>query len=152
MKVFTFVLAVLAMACPEPLLFANDDLVKIHYKGSDVLAKHLVKGDMNLYVSNQYEEKKVFGPKYRKQKTVYVKRYFLKFKDQIEKVTPYNYKKILKKCLPNAPELHRRLGKPGFRYENLPSIVRYYNEFRIPDLTPQEVPDALQVEMQKKRD
>lgn len=152
MKVFTFVLAVLAVACPKPLLFANDDLVKIHYKGTDVLAKHLVKGDMNLYVSNQYEEKKVFGPKYRKHKTVYVKRYFLKFRNQVEKVTPYNYKKILKRYLPNAPELHRRLGKPGFRYENLPSIIRYYNEFRTPELEPKETPNSPQLELQKKWD
>ena len=138
MKVFTFVVAVLAMACPEPLLLANDDIVKINYKGSDFYAKHLVKGHMNLYVSNQYEKKKVFGPQYRKQKTVYVKRYFIKFRDRMEKLTPYNYKKVLRRCLPNAPDLHRRLGKPGFRYENVPSIIRYFNEFLVPELEPEE--------------
>lgn len=150
MKVFTFVLAVLAMACPEPLLFANDDLVKIHYKGTDLLAKQLVKGHLNLFVSNQYEKKKVFGPMYRKHKSVYVKRYFLQSGDKIEKVSPYNYKKVLKRFLPNAPELHRRLGKPGFRYENISSIVRYYNEFRIPELADPENPDLPQLEMRKK--
>lgn len=133
MKVFTFVLVFFAMTCPILPLSANDD-VKLHYKGVDFHAKHLVKGDLNLYVSHQYEKKKVMGPNYRKHKTVYVKRYFLKFRDRMEKLTPYNYKKMLRKCLPNAPDLHRRLGKPGFRYENLVSIIRYYNEFRVPEL------------------
>ncbi|PHN07117.1 hypothetical protein [Flavilitoribacter nigricans] len=151
MKVLTFVMAFLAIACPEPLLFANDDLVKIHYKGSDFLARQLVKGNLNLFVSNQYEKKKVFGPRYRHQKIVYVKRYFLKFRDQIEKLSPYNYKRILRRCLPNAPALHRRLGKPGFRYENIPSIIRFYNEFRIQELDVPD-PDNMPVQVQKKRD
>lgn len=100
------------------------------------MAQHLVKGHVNLYVSHTFIEKKVTGPFYRKKKSVYVKRYFLKIEHLVELLSPYNYKRMLKKHLPNAPDLHRRLGRLGFRYENLPSIVRYYNEFRLDEADP----------------
>lgn len=138
MKALTFVWAFIAFACPEPLLLANDDLVKLHYNGQDLKAKHLVKGHLNLYVSYQFAEKKVTGPQYRKGKTRFVKRYFLKVEHHVEMISPYNYKKVLKKHMPNAPELHRSLGRIGFRYENIPSITRFYNEFRLEGTEPLE--------------
>lgn len=134
MKVLTFVLAALAIGCPNFTLSAHGDLVKIYYKGSDILAKQLVKGDLSLYVSHHSDVKRVTGPMYRKRKTVFVKRYYLQFQNQIARISPYNYKKVLRQFLPHAPELHARIGRPGFRYPNTPSIVRYYNTFRVPVL------------------
>src|SRR5690606_13523758 len=97
MKVLTFVWAFIAFTCPEPVLLANDDLVTLHYKGQDLKAKHLVKGHVNLFVSYDFAEKKVTGPHYRKQKTRFVKRYFLKIEHHVEMIGPYNYKQVLKK-------------------------------------------------------
>ena len=136
MKVFAFVLAVLAVLCPNLSLQANDDLVKIHYQGDDLLAKQLIKGHLDLYVSNQHEKKRVFGPRYRKQRTAFVKRYYLKCGKKMGKISPYNFKKVVNNFLTNAPELLQRLGRPGFRYENISSIIRFYNTFRIPEVEP----------------
>lgn len=152
MKVFTFILAAITLCCPKISLLANDDLVKIHYQGTDLLAKQLVKGHFNLYVSNQFEKKRVTGPLYRKKKTVFVKRYFLKLGEKVEKITPYNYKRVLKKYLPNAPDLHQRLGKPGFRYANIPSIIRYYNTFKVPGIEVEDGSGVPAMEMEMKKD
>lgn len=148
MKVFTFVLIVYTLGLPTSSLSAHDELIQLHYEGETVMAKQLVKGHLDLFVSTQYEEKRVTGPQYRKQKTAYVKRYFLKYDDVVEKITPYNYKKILRRHLPDAPELHQRLGRPGFRYENLSSIIRYYNTFKTPELEPEpaETPTIIGME------
>lgn len=45
------------------------------------------------------------------------------------KITNSNYKEVVKDQLTGAKDLHRKLGKVGFRFENLPSMVLYYNHF-----------------------
>ncbi|MEM1220511.1 MAG: hypothetical protein AAGH79_16435, partial [Bacteroidota bacterium] len=42
---------------------------------------------------------------------------------------PGNYKKCIRRYLPEAQDLHRRLGKRGFRYKNVPQMIRFYNRF-----------------------
>jgi len=136
MKVLAFVLAGMVCSILYNHVQINDGIVKIHYNGVEIQARQLVKGQLNLYVSHRSELKRVTGPLYRKRKTVFVKRYFIKYQKQVEKVSPYNYKRVLKKYLHRAQELHTRLGKLGFRYGNIPSIVRYYNQFVVPEFYP----------------
>ena len=55
---------------------------------------------------------------------------------EVERINPGNYKRLIQKYLPNAPELHKRIGKRGFRFENLPSMVLYYNKHKTDNPTP----------------
>ena len=57
-------------------------------------------------------------------------RFFIRHENEIVEVTPLNYKKLIVNCLPDAPELHKRLGKRGFRFENLPYMIAFYNKFK----------------------
>lgn len=50
--------------------------------------------------------------------------------DKIEEITPKNYRVLIKKHLKDAPELHRKLGRFGFRFVNVPSMIMYYNRFK----------------------
>ncbi|MEM1122972.1 MAG: hypothetical protein AAGJ18_21185 [Bacteroidota bacterium] len=47
----------------------------------------------------------------------------------VERVGEYNFERIIKKSMSDAPLILENLGKRGFRYENLPSMVYYYNNF-----------------------
>lgn len=47
---------------------------------------------------------------------------------KVEAITPSNFKKIAKKYFANVPVLAASIGKRGFRYKNLPTIIMYYNK------------------------
>lgn len=55
---------------------------------------------------------------------------------EVEQINPGNYKRLVQKYLPQATELHKRIGKRGFRFENLPSMVLYYNKHLTGKRTP----------------
>lgn len=59
-------------------------------------------------------------------------RYFLFLRGNLLEVTPHNYRSVVREYLPLATDLHKRLGKRGFRYENLVQMVDYYNTFKAP--------------------
>ena len=42
-------------------------------------------------------------------------------------VTKFNYKSVLKLLLANRPDLINQLGKKGYRFKDIPSIVEEYN-------------------------
>ena len=48
-------------------------------------------------------------------------------KEQPFKIYRFTFKSVLKKKMADFPELVDRLGKRGFKYNNLPSIVELYN-------------------------
>ncbi|MFK7983113.1 MAG: hypothetical protein AB8G86_24250 [Saprospiraceae bacterium] len=56
------------------------------------------------------------------------KDFYIGFGDNVEAITPGNFKKLVKKYFSDAPELTQRIGKRGFRYKNLPSMILYYNK------------------------
>lgn len=112
-----------------PPVSLTNELVKIHYQGTEMWVKHVVQGPLDLYLDHQYVRKRVTGPRYRKQKTELVERYFLKVGGRIKKLTPYNYKRMIRRYLPEADHLHARLGQVGFRYENIDYMIQYYNDF-----------------------
>ncbi|MEM6319901.1 MAG: hypothetical protein AAF960_19675 [Bacteroidota bacterium] len=45
-----------------------------------------------------------------------------------ELITPANFRKLAKKYFADTPELSKRIGKRGFRYENLPFMILYHNK------------------------
>ncbi len=56
--------------------------------------------------------------------------------DRIEPIDRLNYRPLIKSYMPEAKTLHKRLGKYGFRFENLPSMIVYYNQFYAGDGEP----------------
>lgn len=117
------------MSWPASTALLENELVKIQYQNDEMWVRHVVKGKYDLFVNHEYIRKRVTGPRYRKQKTELVERFFLKVNHRIVKLTPYNYKRLIKRHLPDAHHLHARLGDVGFRYENMDHMIRYYNEF-----------------------
>ena len=58
----------------------------------------------------------------------YNRDYFIGYNaDKVEAITPSNFKRIAKKYFASTPELVGSIGKKGFRYKNLPTIILYYN-------------------------
>jgi hypothetical protein len=113
-------------------LEANNGGVTLHFKGAIIQAEQLEKGAVDYYHSIGYETKVIpmgSGHFFEREK-VRIERYFLRTGDALEEITPYNYKEMIKKYLPNAPELHKRLGKFGFRFENVRYMIQYYNRFK----------------------
>ena len=47
---------------------------------------------------------------------------------ETEMITLANYKRLVKKYFTATPELIKLLGKRGFRYKNLPSMILYHNK------------------------
>lgn len=59
----------------------------------------------------------------------YNRDYFIGYSEaEVEQISPSNFKKIAKKYFANTLELAQNIGKKGFRYKNLPSMILYYNE------------------------
>ncbi len=59
----------------------------------------------------------------------YNRDYFIGYSDtEVEAITPSNFKRIAKKYFANIPGLAANIGKKGFRYKNLPTIIAYYNK------------------------
>lgn len=60
---------------------------------------------------------------------VYNRDYYIGFdNDHVEAITPTNFKRMAKKYFANVPELAEMIGKPGFRYKNLPTIILFFNK------------------------
>lgn len=59
----------------------------------------------------------------------YNRDYFIGYSNaKMEAITPSNFKRIAKKYFANIPVLAASIGKRGFRYKNLPTIILYYNK------------------------
>ena len=59
----------------------------------------------------------------------YNRDYFIGYDNvDVEAITPSNFKRIAKKYFSDLPELSASIGKKGFRYKNLPTIILFYNK------------------------
>lgn len=56
------------------------------------------------------------------------KDFYISDGSEIEMITPSNFKRMAKKYFAANPKLVERIGKRGFRYKNLPSMIMYYNK------------------------
>lgn len=110
---------------------ANNDLVMIRVGGHLITAEHIVKGPLNLFVYAYFRPETIdTGLRVVPAGTVEEKRFFLGVNGEVIEITSSNYKKMIKRHLPNAKHLHKRLGKVGFRFQNLSSMIQFYNDFR----------------------
>lgn len=96
-----------------------------------VPAQHIVKGPVNLFVYSYVRPETIdTGLRVVSAGTVEEYRYFLGVNGEVVEINSSNYKKMIKRYLPNAKHLHKRLGKVGFRFQNISSMVEFYNNFR----------------------
>lgn len=110
---------------------AGREMVNTQIDGFPVVAKKMLEGGVTLFVGTIVEDQWVSVDPYTVEvERVEVERYFVESNGELILLTPSNYKKIIKTYLPEAPELHQRLGRRGFRYENIPQMVAFYNRFR----------------------
>lgn len=131
MKPLSTLITCLIISCLTLPLLANNPPITLEVKGIDLPAEHTISGTINLYKVYFPEEKIVVVNGQVQVRRVYNKlRYCLVIDSKTIVLTPYNYKKILKRHLPNAPELHRQLGKTGFQYKNMVYMIGYYNQFK----------------------
>ncbi|MEM6964715.1 MAG: hypothetical protein AAF573_08130, partial [Bacteroidota bacterium] len=114
-------------------LFANlIDTVTLEIGKEKKVATHLVKGALNLYAVTEYEtDFQYVNNNSINTREIAYENYYLEIDNQLLLVHSGNYKKVIKKYLPNAPELHKRLGKVGFRFDNLLYMIEFYNKFRV---------------------
>ncbi len=56
------------------------------------------------------------------------KDFYIGIGQEAEAITPGNFKRLAKKYFSNSPELVERIGKRGFRYRNLPSMIIFFNK------------------------
>lgn len=125
---FALLLGTAALGSTTP-----SDPVTIICDGRAIQAKLLEKGSVNFFESTHFENQLVsVHPTSLQTEQVPINRYFLGNDQGVEEVTSDNYKAMVKKYLPNAPELHKRLGKFGFRFENIRYMVQFYNKFKVP--------------------
>lgn len=130
MKNLLIVLTILLLS-PFSLAGSNGKEVRLYVNGAIVKAMQLEKGKINYYYSRDREDVIVqAGPNNFHQEKLTVERYFIGTEGALEEVTPTNYKMLIKKYLPHAPELHKRLGKHGFRFDNVRYMIQYYNKFK----------------------
>lgn len=106
----------------------RDTLSKRTVDGEKLVVEPLIIGEVSLY-RQAYEESEVrlevIGPELH----VVKHRYFIGG-DVIEEINFDNYRPLIKKYLAKAPEIHQKLGRSGFRHENIPSMIVYYNRFK----------------------
>lgn len=129
-----FALLTAFIVSAHPLLASDgeeikrDTILKSMADGEEIAVEPLIIGEVGLY-RRAYNESQVhlevIGPELR----VVKHRYFIGG-DVIEEINFDNYRELIKKYLANAPELHRKLGRSGFRHENIPSMIVYYNRFK----------------------
>ena len=106
----------------------RDTILKLTPNGEEIAVEPLIVGEVSLY-RQPYEESQVrlevIGPELH----VIKHRYFIGG-EIVEEINLDNYRPLIKKYLVNAPELHQKLGRSGFRHENIPSMIVYYNRFK----------------------
>ncbi len=97
--------------------------------GSIVWAEPLIEGFISLHREPVYiEDNTAFMDEEFAESSLSYFRYWVSA-EKVVQITGNNYKTIIRKLLPEAKELHEKLGKLGFRFENVPSMILYYNRF-----------------------
>lgn len=91
-----------------------------------------IDGPIQLFskITDTYEIVEVNENSFREISTGVVKEYYIGTdkEEVVEFVIPANFKKVAKKYFADTPELAKRIGKRGFRYENLPFMILYHNK------------------------
>jgi len=88
-----------------------------------------INGAIKLYSFLEEEYMPIFiGDNQTVNRKVINKSYCIGVTDEVEVITPRNLKKMAKKYFKDAPALQKNIGKHGFRFENLPFMILFYNK------------------------
>jgi hypothetical protein len=110
---------------------ANNDPTKLNLNGEEIQVQQIAFGKLKLFVNVTKQQTLVeAGFDFYTTEEQEIERFFISENGFTEEVTPGNFKRLIHKYMPNAPDLHKRLGKQGFRFENLPQMITFYNKFR----------------------
>ncbi len=117
-----FIVSILAYAGPNPVVkeTTSGEMLKVHVvvNGETGLFKH------DFETSTYNTEDPTTG--YVHQKSIYYVE--VSGSDKIQKLTRFNYKRVLKQHLTGDPDLTNKIGSKGYRYDDLEKILRTYNE------------------------
>jgi len=133
MKKITFCLAIL-FSCG--ILWGTNNPIAVIKKDKNSKNSKLlfleIDGSIQLFskVIETYELIESNENSFNEVKTGVIKEYYIGMKqeEEVELIIAANFKKLAKKYFVDTPELAKRIGKRGFRYENLPFMILYHNK------------------------
>ena len=107
----------------------NDlSVIKTSLASEKLQLKMLTTGQLSLYKHIKEGPAVPFEESYAPD-TAYETEWYLFKEDtgQTVQVTKFNYKSVFKLLLPNRPDLIQKLGKKGYRFKNIQTIIESYN-------------------------
>ena len=118
---------------PEIPAVSNNGLTRIiTHNGAMVWAEPIVEGYISLYREPiSFGETSILDQENSKlnfSQSSLTYRYWIG-DHQLVMINDLNYRNVIKGKLKAAEDLHQKLGKKGFKFENTPSMVLYYNSF-----------------------
>ena len=137
-KQIIFLLSIAILFNNTSLIGNNDSTLVTTIKDKRVLGTSMnleIDGTIKLYSTLKediYEETEKSTPVKDEKFITWVlnpdKDFYIGFGDKAEAITPTNFKRLAKKYFSASPELVNRVGKRGFRYKNLPSMIMFFNK------------------------
>ncbi|MEZ5083951.1 MAG: hypothetical protein R2750_10965 [Bacteroidales bacterium] len=109
---------------------ANNPVVKKTKKGKKLLVEVAIEGSVSLYVHESKYLKATIPEDPMESYTETKKSYFIgtENKDVIQELTFANYKELLLAELIDCPKLADNIGKKGYRFANLDTIIDKHND------------------------
>lgn len=111
-------------------LFAvSHPIEKINKKGKSVFLNTVVEGSIDLYAKESAVLKPTIPEDPMESYTEMQISYYIS-KDNFENIEELkisNYKKVLKSVMADNPEIAEKIGKRGYRYDDMEKIIKEYN-------------------------
>jgi len=128
------ILLFLLTSCQAPtklLSLEKQDLPfisKTIISGHQVQVSPLVEGTMNLYFRMiPISEANQYNPYFPYNEPTEVPQFFIGT-THLMRIDEWNYESVLKQLMTDRPILVKKLGRQGFRFENIRQMVYYYNQ------------------------
>lgn len=103
-------------------------ITKTIISGQQVNVSPVVEGIMSLYFRMiPISEANLYNPYFPDNEPAEVPQFFIG-KEELMRIDEWNYETILKQVMQDKPVLIKRLGRQGFRFENLKQMVYFYNQ------------------------
>ena len=131
----------LLVSCQTPTNLLSSErqdlpiITKTILNGQQVKVAPLVEGVISLYYRMiPISEANLYTPFFPDNEPAEVPQFFVG-KEELMRIDEWNYESIIKQVMKDTPELTKRLGRQGFRFENLKQMVIFYNQERTKNLT-----------------
>ena len=128
------ILLLLVTSCQPPISILTSErkdlplLTKTIINGQQVKVSLVVEGVMNLYFRMiPISEANLYNPYFPYDEPAEVPQFFIG-KNELMRIDEWNYENVIKQVMPDRPALIKKLGRQGFRFENLKQMVYYYNK------------------------